>query len=105
MSKNIEPRWIANVNILERGYPIYGLYREEPYQEGDSGWRVISEADTPAFLDEPTNIVVLTEEEIFTLEPALETIKNLPAGTELELIQNETDVHFVDFNTKEPITV
>lgn len=98
-----ELKWIANVNITEHSHPIYGLYREEPYQENDSGWRVVSAYDTPEFVEDPNNIVVLTEEEMFVLEPALKVVKDLPPGTELELIQTETSVKFVDYNTKEPV--
>ena len=97
--------WITNVRISEGQYPIHGLYREKPYNKEDSGWRVISEIDTPEYLNDSAHVVTLSQEEIFQIEPALDSIKDLPFGTELELIQEETSVKFVDYNTKEPIVL
>lgn len=103
MSNINELLWVTNTHITEGQYPIHGLYRVEPYSENDSGWRVVSEYDEPEFVNNPMNIVTLTFTEMLEMEPGLNKIVNLPVGTELELIQHETDVSFVDYNTKKPV--
>lgn len=105
MSKNNELLWITNVRISEGQYPIHGLYREKSYNSEDSGWRVISEIDTEEYLSNESNAVTLSQQEMFQLEPALKKIVDLPVGTELQMIQDETSVKFVDYNTKEPVEV
>lgn len=106
MANKIDPRdliWVLNTNITDGIYPIDGAYRVEPYTKEDSGWRLISVGDTKDYMDNPANLVSMTLDEVVAIEPALERIKDLPAGSEIQLIQDEDDVRFVDYNTKENI--
>jgi hypothetical protein len=95
--------WVLNTHITDGIYPIDGAYRVEPYTPEDSGWRLISVGDTREYMDNPANLVTMTLDEVVAIEPSLSLIKDLPVGTEIQLIQEEDDVRFVDYNTKSNI--
>jgi hypothetical protein len=103
MAQKINERdlmWVLNTHITDGIYPIDGAYRVEPYTKEDSGWRLISVGDTEEYMENPMNLVTMTLDEVLAIEPSLKRIKDLPVGSEIQLIQDEHDVRFVDYDTK-----
>jgi hypothetical protein len=49
------PRCFVAKNVLDDGVPVGYLYREEPDQKDDSGWRITSGDETDEYMDDPKN--------------------------------------------------
>lgn len=62
---------IASNEVMITGKPIGYLYREEPDNENDSGWRVFSGEETQEFADEPSNFAMYNATTIVEKEPAI----------------------------------
>ena len=92
-------KWILNNNITRNGYPLSGAYREEPYNDEDSGWRLISAGDTEVFINNPVNSFAATLAEVLTIEPELIRIIDLPVGSEIKILLNEDVVTFLNYET------
>jgi hypothetical protein len=50
---------IASDHITVEGRPVCFMYREEPSDEIDSGWRFLSGAETQEYLDTASNLTSL----------------------------------------------
>lgn len=49
---------IASNEVMVDGKPVGYLYREEPDDEGDSGWRVFSGEESQEYADEASNFAM-----------------------------------------------
>ena len=65
---------IASREITEKGRPIGYLYREEPDDELDSGWRVFAGDETQEYADEPANFAMYNASTIVDLDPSVRTL-------------------------------
>ncbi|MBK0420810.1 DUF2185 domain-containing protein [Leucobacter sp. CSA2] len=83
------PRWIV------RGTP------RSPY---DTGWQLMSEADTTELLAIPGNLLVVDWAHAVALQPALGPIGNLPVGTSVSAEPSAHGVRLVDTRTGAVVT-
>jgi len=60
---------IASNEVMEEGKTIGYLYREEPEDDTDSGWRVFSGEESQEYADEPTNFSMYNASTIIEREP------------------------------------
>ncbi len=72
-------------NVLERTAPVRWMSREVPQGPGDSGWRILSMADTPEYMRVPGNLLFVDFNVVLMVAPVLAGIFEFPVGSELML--------------------
>jgi len=77
---------MASDKITVDGLPVGFMYREEPQDENDSGWRFIAGEETQAYIDDPLNSMIFEVNVIANYDPAIIPHLRKPIGTELERI-------------------
>ncbi len=75
---------IASNQVTREGKPIGYLYREEPDNENDSGWRVFSGDETQEYVDDPTNLAMFNASTIVELDPSVIHLLATPAPAAYE---------------------
>jgi hypothetical protein len=88
---------LASAYIMQEGKPVGFMYREEPEEDLDSGWRFLSGDEDDAYLDNEDNYGVYDVEAVMLVDPAIKQYLKLPFGTELE----RKDDHFVELPPEE----
>ncbi len=78
---------IATDKIVVEGEPVHFMYREEPDNEIDNGWRFLSGTEDQDYIDDPDNSAIYSPNTIANYDPAIIPYLNLPIGTELERIE------------------
>ena len=89
---------IASDKITIQGLPVGFMYREEPQDENDTGWRFIAGSESQEFIDDPLNSMVFEVNVIANYDPAIIPYIHLPVGSELERMEG-TD-QFIMLSTK-----
>jgi hypothetical protein len=85
--KNLIPEMgycIASDKITVEGFPVGFMYREQPQDENDSGWRFIAGDEDQDYIDDPLNSMIFEVNVIANYDPAIIPYLKLPAGSELE---------------------
>lgn len=80
---------IASDKITIEGLPVGYMYREEPQDENDSGWRFMSGSESQDFIDDPANSMTFEVNVIANYDPDIIPYLHLPVGTELEKQNNK----------------
>lgn len=75
---------IATDKITVDGLPVTYMYREEPDNDVDSGWRFMSGEEDQEYLDDPNNSGIYEVNTIANYDRAIIPYLHLPLGTELE---------------------
>ncbi len=75
---------IASNTITVEGSKVGFMYREEPDNNTDSGWRFLSGTEHQQYADNPKNSQELEVNVIANLDPAIIPHLNLPFGTDME---------------------
>ena len=75
------------------------FFREESVNQSDNGWRAIGDSDTQEYLDNTENSMVVDFNTLANIEPAVLSVYDMPAGTDLEFCSDDTGKYFVDTNT------
>ncbi len=75
---------IATAKVAREKNPVGWMYREVAEEPGDSGWRVFDGTETPEYLDDPENAVLVTLRELMDRDPALEPLFRTPAPAAFE---------------------
>lgn len=75
---------LVSDKITVEGLPVGFMYRENPEDEGDSGWRFLSGTETQEYLDDPANSMMFEVNVVANYDPGIIPYLNLPVGTELE---------------------
>lgn len=75
---------IVSDKITVEGLPVGYMYREEPQDENDSGWRFLSGTETQQYIDEPSNSMMFEVNVVANYDPGIIPYLNRPVGTELE---------------------
>lgn len=57
------------------------MYREEPDNSSDSGWRVFSGEENQEYVDNPNNIGIYAAETILTIDRDIEKYLSSPVGS------------------------
>ena len=68
---------IASNQITKNGKKVGYLYREEPDNENDSGWRVFSGEESQEYADDPTNFAMYNASTIVELDPEIKNLLGL----------------------------
>lgn len=87
---------VVSKNILEGNGRLKWCLREKPLNEIDNGWRFFSENDTETYLADSANLIICAWETVVNLEPIIESIFDLPVGTELTLCNENDNKFFID---------
>jgi hypothetical protein len=70
--------------IVDEGYPIRFMYREDPDNEIDSGWRFLSGFESDEYMDEADNHLVVDVSSAANLDPAIRPYLHAPSGSAFE---------------------
>jgi len=70
------------------GMKVGYMYREDPCEKMDSGWRFFSGTATQDYVDDPNNTMIYDANTIANYDRAIIPYLNLPFGTKLERIKN-----------------
>ncbi len=78
----------ATDKITVDGLRVGYMYREEPDEKMDSGWRFFSGTEDQEYVDDPNNTMIYNVNTIANYDRAIIPYLDLPFGTELERIEN-----------------
>lgn len=70
--------------ITVEGYPVRFMYREEPDNEVDSGWRFFSGFEDDDYMDGPNNHAVYDVNTIANYDPSIIPLLDSPIGSVFE---------------------
>ena len=88
---------IVTKSLLEGTSNLKWIFREDPVNPVDNGWRALGDTDTEEYINKPENNVVVDFDRLVEIEPAVLAIYTLPIGTDLEY-DAERKI-FIDSNT------
>lgn len=80
---------IVSREIYEKKANIKWVYRDEPVNETDSGWRIFAKTDDK-------NLIIVDIDTVIKIEPYFEKVKDFPVGTDLELSKDDAGKYFTD---------
>jgi len=75
---------IVSKQILEDGLPILFMYRENPIDEEDTGWRFLSGQEGQDYLDDADNSKFIGVNTMANMDKSIIPYLRKPIGTELE---------------------
>jgi len=70
--------------ITVEGRKVGYLYREEPDNDGDSGWRFTSGRESPEYMDEAANHGVYDVNTVANYDPEIISLLDAPVGSAFE---------------------
>lgn len=82
---------IATDKITVDGELVDYMYREEPSNEIDSGWRFFSGTESQAYIDDLKNSDVYDVNTIANYDPAIIPYLDLPVGTKLDRVRGSAN--------------
>lgn len=101
-----EHRWnlgacMVSNNILTGKGKLKWCYRHEPHRgaDVDNGWEFCSDIDTEDFLNVAENWTIISWDQMFIIEPAIDIIFDLPPGSDLVFVVDEHGRRFFDAET------
>ncbi len=77
----------VSAKITNEGMKVGFMYREEPDNSTDSGWRFLSGTETQKYVDDENNSQIIDLETIIKIDQAVAQYITRPFGTELERIE------------------
>lgn len=75
---------IASNEVAKDRKPVGYLYREEPDNEDDSGWRVFSGEETQDYADRAENFAMYNASTIVEIDPDIAALLDAPAPSAFE---------------------
>jgi hypothetical protein len=75
---------IATDQITVDGHPVRFMYREEPDDELDSGWRFFSGFEDDAYSNEPSHLAIYDVNTIANYDPSIIPFLDAPFGSAFE---------------------
>ena len=92
-------------NILTGKGKLKWCYRHEPNPTNkvDNGWEFLSDVDTEEYLNISENWSVVSWDNMFFIEPSIVGIFDLPYGSDLIFIEDETGKYYYDAKTEEVV--
>lgn len=75
---------IATDRITVEGYPVRFMYREQPDNELDSGWRFLSGLEDDAYMADPAFHEIYDVNTIANYDPSIIPFLEAPAGSAFE---------------------
>jgi hypothetical protein len=74
----------ATDRITVEGYPVRFMYREEPDNNIDSGWRFMSGFEDDEYMNNPNNHAIYDVNTIANYDPTIIPLLEQPPGTAFE---------------------
>lgn len=96
---------LVSRKVLDREAPVRWMTRGKPQGRGDTGWQILSIADTPEYLNTRGNLVIADFNAVCMVEPALIGIWDFPEGSDLMLHKDAAGIHVIDVPTNREIPV
>lgn len=87
---------LATDMIVVRGKPVGFMYREEPDNEQDSGWRFLSGLEDQDYMDAAENHGVYDVNTIANYDPTIVPHLDAPVGAAFERTPGARDLRPVD---------
>lgn len=78
---------ICSNKITVEGMKVGFMYREDPVDDEDSGWRFLSGTEDQDYADNPENSKIFGVNAIANHDPAIIPFLKLPVGTELGRVE------------------
>ncbi len=85
--------------LLEEGWKVGYMRRDEPVNENDSGWSFLAGNEDNEYYNDYKNIALVSLHEVYELDPGIWNYIDNPVGT--ELIRISSDKFEADKNDKE----
>jgi len=82
---------LASDKITVDGLPIGYMYKEDPEEENDSGWRFLSGTETQDYINDPNNSMVFEVNTVANYDGSIIPYLKSRTGTELERIENSNE--------------
>lgn len=74
-------RCFVTRRVLDEGYRVGYLYREDPDEENDSGWRITSNTETEAYMDESDHVAYVSLGAVLNRDDAFIGLLEQPVGS------------------------
>ena len=81
----------ATDKITVDGLPVGYMYREEPDDDFDSGWRFFSGTETQDYVDDPNNTLIYDVNTIANYDKAIIPFLNAPYGAAFERVEGTNE--------------
>jgi hypothetical protein len=78
---------IATDKITVEGFPVRFMYREQPDNEDDSGWRFMSGYEDDEYMEEPDNHSIYDVNTIANYDQSVVSFLSAPIGSAFEKTQ------------------
>jgi hypothetical protein len=72
----------ASNHIMNDGYQVGRLYKEEPYDEEHTGWTLMSDYETQEYVDDHNNLQYIAIGKVLNLDDSFIHLLNAPIGAE-----------------------
>lgn len=82
--------------IAVEGKGVGYMYRDEPEDAEDSGWRFLTGDESDSYIDNPKNFSLLDVNDVANFDPAIIPLLNSPVGSEFD--KAEGSDQFFDAN-------
>jgi hypothetical protein len=86
---------MATDMITVEGFKVGYMYRDEPFDKIDSGWRFFSGTESQEYVDDPDNSALYDVNTIANYDKDIVPYLELPAGSELERIEGSDRFNFI----------
>lgn len=90
---------LASDKITVEGYKVGYMYRENPENDYDSGWRFLAGMEDNEYMNNPNNLEVYKLNTICNYDELIISYLNMPIGT--ILIRTENNEFIIDDKTQE----
>jgi hypothetical protein len=87
---------LVSNRILIDKEDIIWMYREEPDEKGDSGWRVFSGTEDEKYLDNHKNFKFISADKLISIDDSLKANLLAPFGSSFEWDYQTQEWSFVD---------
>jgi len=85
-------RCFVTRRVLYDGLPAGYLYRENPDQENDSGWRIMANDESEDYMDDPDNIFYVSLGAVLSRDDSFRELLEAPVGS--TYVRNLDSGHF-----------
>ena len=75
------PRCFVTSRVLRDGERIGYLYREEPDEGGDSGWRIMAGDESDAYMDDADNTAYVSLGAVLNCDDSILPLLDAPVGS------------------------
>lgn len=87
---------IASDRITVDGLPVMYMYRENPKNEMDSGWRFLSGTEDDEYMSHAEYHTVYDVNTIANYDPTIVTLLNAPIGSEFEKLDEHSQFTLIN---------